>query len=186
MSHRLAYAGCLHRFDINEKGYLQIDIFTYENSTERFVNAIEKPLIPSTVMINKQCIVLSSSVTDKGLLVLLRLITSNSSILMLLRLQARPWSCHILHTLAIPSAVQGLLRALSINPFLSLLVTDQPNPMGFYRIDNREISQRTMELIRCSLSSYLYSYLQDSYYWLMGNEMDANTARTSIRVMFHF
>lgn len=186
MSDRLAYAGCLHRFAINEKGYLQISIFTYQSSTERFINAIEKPLIPSTVMVSKQCTVMCSSVTDKGLLVLLRLITSNSSILMLIRLQARPWSCQILHTLAIPSTIHGSLRALASNPFLSLLVTDQPNPLGFYRIDNREVSQRTLELIRCSLSTYLYCCLKDSYYWLMGNEMDANTGRTAIQVKFQF
>ena len=184
MSHRLAYAGCLHRLDINEKGYLQIDIFTYQSRTERFVNAIEKPLIPSTVMSAKQCTVMSSAMMDKGLLVLVRLITSNSSILMLLRLQPRPWSCHILHTLAIPSTIHASLRSLATNAHLSLLVTDEPNRMGFYRMDNREVSQRTLEFIPCAFLTYLACYLRESSYWLMGSEMDTNLGRTVIKVTF--
>ncbi|CAF1370973.1 unnamed protein product [Adineta steineri] len=83
MTNILAYAGCIHQFQINANGHVQIDIYGYNSGTERFINAIEKPLIPSTITKSNKCIIVGSHIIDKGLLVLLHLITSNSSILIL-------------------------------------------------------------------------------------------------------
>lgn len=178
----LAYAGCLQRFTINAKGYVQIEIFSYDSSIERFMNVSEKPLIPSTTLTSKTCTIVSSHVMDKGLLVLLHLITSTNSILMFLQLQSRPWSCQILHTLAMPSTIEGSLRFLATNRTLTLFLTDESNRKGFYRIHNREGLQRTIELIPCSLLTYLYCYLKEHYYWLMGQEMETESERKSIKV----
>jgi hypothetical protein len=183
MTHRLAYAGCLHRFDINEKGYVHIDIYTYDCATERFINAIERPLILSMAMTSTHCTIVGSCPMDKGLLVILHLMTSNSSILMFVQLQSRPWSCRVLHTQAMPSSPMDCSwRCLAVNSQLCLCISDQSNPTGFYRIDHRESTDRRIERIDCSLLSYVYCYLNESYYWLMGNEMDKTNEQQSIKV----
>jgi hypothetical protein len=121
---------------------------------------------------------------DKGLIVLLHLITSNSSILMLLQLQSRPWLCHIVYTLSIPSTINGSLRFLAINSLLCIFMNEEKNRDGFYIIDNKQKGQKNIEFIRCSLLTYIYCYLKDDYYWLMGSEMDLNTERKSIKVKY--
>jgi hypothetical protein len=136
MMNMLAYAGCIHRFQINENGYVQIDIFGYDNNTERFLNIIEKPLIPSMTMKSKKCTIVGSCLIDKGLCVLLHLITSNNSILMFIQLQSRPWLCNILYTLSIPSLIYGSVKFLSINSLLSIFINEEKNCNGFYIIDN--------------------------------------------------
>jgi hypothetical protein len=124
---------------------------------------------------------------DKGLLVLLHLITSNSSILMSIQLQSRPWLCNIQYTLSLPTSIQGSIRFLSINSLLSLFINEEQNRNGFYMINNnKEIYQRNIEFIQCSLLTYLYCYLKDNYFWLMGNEVDSNTQQKSIKVNFVF
>jgi hypothetical protein len=183
----LAYAGCIQRFEINENGHVQIDIFGYDNNTERFININEKPLIPSTIMKSTKCTIMGSCLIDKGQIVLLHLITLNSSILMFLQLQSRPWLCHILYTLAIPSTIHGSIRFLSINSLMSIFINEEKYPNGFYMINNNEQKcQRNIEFIQCSLLTYIYCYLKDNYYWLMGSEMDLNTEEKSIKVKFFF
>jgi len=183
----LAYAGCIHQFKINENGYLQIDIFGYDNNTEKFVNIIEKPLIPSMTIKSNKCTIVGSCLIDKGLCILLHLITSNSSILMYLQLQSRPWLCHILYTLSIPSFTYGSVKILSINSLLTIFINEEKYSNGFYIIDNnKQKYQRNIEFIQCSLLTYIYCYLKENYYWLMGNDIDLNTKQKSIKVKFCF
>ncbi|CAF0792750.1 unnamed protein product [Rotaria sordida] len=181
----LAYAGCIHQFQINENGYIQIDIFEYDNNMERFINVIEKPLIPSMTMKFNKCTIVGSCLIDKGLCVLLHLITLNNSILMFLQLQSRPWSCHILYTLQIPSSIHASMKFLSINSFLSIFINEEKNQNGFYIIDNnKENFRRNIEFIQCSLLTYIYCYLYDNFYWLMGTEIDLNTKQKLIKVYY--
>jgi len=183
MMNILAYAGCIHQFKINENGYVQIDIFGYDNNTEKFVNIIEKPLIPSMTIKSNKFTIVGSCLIDKGLCVLLHLITSNSSILMFIQLQSRPWLCHILYTLSIPLLNYGSMKFLSINSFMSIFINEEKSSNGFYIIDNnKQISQRNIQFIQCSLLTYIYSYLKENYYWLMGNEIDLNTKQKLIKV----
>jgi hypothetical protein len=183
----LAYAGCIQQFQINENGYVQIDIFGYDSNMERFVNIIEKPLIPSMTMKSNQCKIVGSCLIDKGLCVLLHLITSNSSILMFLQLQSRPWLCQILYTLSFPLSTYGSVRFLSINSLLSVFVSEDKNSNGFYIINNnQEKYQRNIQFIPCLLLTYIYCYLKENYYWLMGSEMDWNTERKLIKVNRNF
>ncbi|CAF4736611.1 unnamed protein product [Rotaria socialis] len=181
----LAYGGCIHRFQINENGYVQIDIIGYDSNVERFINVIEKPLIPSMTMKFNKCTIAGSCLIDKGLLVLLHLITSNSSVLMFLLLQSRPWLCHIVYTLSMPSSIHDSMRFLSINSLLSIFINEGTNQNGFYIIDNtRENFGRNIEFIQCSLLTYIYCHLQENYYWLMGTEIDIKTKRTLIQVYY--
>ncbi|CAF3337489.1 unnamed protein product [Rotaria sp. Silwood1] len=181
----LAYASCIHQFQINENGYIQIDIFGYDNNMERFINVIEKPLIPSMTMKFNKCTIAGSCLIDKGLLVLLHLITLNSSILMFLQFQSRPWSCHILYTLSIPSSIHDSMKFLSINSLLSIFINEAKNQNGFYIIDNnKENFRRNIEFVQCSLLTYIYCYLHDNYYWLMGTEIDMNMQRKLIKVYY--
>ena len=181
----LAYAGCVHRVDLNEHGYVQIDIFAYDSNVERFVKVTDRPLTPSTTMKFNRSTVVGSCVMEKGLLVLLHLIASNSSILMCLQLQARPWLCHILYTLSIPASIHGSLRFLATNAFMSLFINEDTNRTGFYLIDNRQQKcQRRIETIPCSLANYLYCHVKDAYYWLMGTDIDSTAQRKSIKVTF--
>jgi len=179
----LTYAGCIHRFDINENGYLQIDIFGYDHHTERFLNIIDKPLIPSMTIKSNQCKIVGSCLIDKGLCVLLHLITLNSSILMFIQIQSRPWLCQIVYTLSIPMLTYGSMKFLSINSFMSIFINEDKQSNGFYIIDNnKQKYQRNIQLISCSLLTYIYCYLKDNYYWLMGSELDFKTQRKSIKV----
>ncbi|CAF3453563.1 unnamed protein product [Rotaria socialis] len=181
----LAYGGCIHRFQINENGYVQIDIIGYDSNVERFINVIEKPLIPSMTMKFNKCTIVGSCLIDKGLLVLLHLITFNSSVLMFLLLQSRPWLCHIVYTLSMPSSIHDSMRFLSINSLLSIFINEGTNQNGFYIIDNtRENFGRNIEFIQCSLLTYIYCHLQENYYWLMGTEIDIKTKRTLIQVYY--
>ncbi|CAF1558443.1 unnamed protein product [Adineta steineri] len=185
MMNILAYAGCIHQFQINANGHVQIDIYGYDSNTERFINAIEKPLIPSTITKSNKCIIVGSHIIDKGLLVLLHLITSNSSILMFLQLQPRPWLCHILYTLSIPLTIHGSIRFLSINGYMSIFINEDKTSNGFYIINNNEQKcQRNIEFIQCSLLTYIYCYLKDNYYWLMGSEIDSDTGEQLIKVYY--
>ncbi|CAF2724379.1 unnamed protein product [Rotaria sp. Silwood2] len=152
---------------------------------ERFLNVIEKSLIPSMTMKFKKFTIVGSCLIDKGLLVLLHLISLNSSILMFLQLQSRPWSCHILYTLSIPSSIHNSIKFLSINSLLSIFIDEEKNQNGFYIIDNnKENFRRNIEFIPCSLSTYIYCYLHDNYYWLMGTEIDLNMQRKLIKVYY--
>lgn len=175
----LAYAGSILQFEINQNDYLQINIFGYDNNTERFLNIIDKPLIPSMTMKFNKCTIVGSDLNDKHLFVLLHLITSNSSILMFLQFQSRPWLCNIVYTLSI----HGSIRFLSINSLMSLFINEEKSLNGFYIIDNnKQIYQRNIEFIQCSLLNYIYCYLKDNYYWVMGNQMDLNTQQKLIKV----
>ncbi|CAF2514154.1 unnamed protein product [Rotaria sp. Silwood2] len=152
---------------------------------ERFLNVIEKSLIPSMTMKFNKFTIVGSCLIDKGLLVLLHLISLNSSILMFLQLQSRPWSCHILYTLSIPSSIHNSIKFLSINSLLSIFIDEEKNQNGFYIIDNnKENFRRNIEFIPCSLSTYIYCYLHDNYYWLMGTEIDLNMQRKLIKVYY--
>lgn len=185
----LTYAGCLHRFDINHNGYLQIDIFGYDNQTEKFVKIIDKPLIPSITIKSNQCFILGSNLIDKGLGVLLHLITSNSSILMFLQLQSRPWLCQIIYTLTFPLLTYGSMKFLSINSFISIFINEDKYLNGFYLINNnkkQQQQQQDIQFISCSLLTYIYCYLKENYYWLLGYEIDLNTQKKLIKVNFKF
>jgi hypothetical protein len=48
--------------------------------------------------------------------------------------------------------------------------------------NNEQKCQRNIEFIQCSLLTYIYCYLKDNYYWLMGTEIDMNTERKLIKV----
>jgi hypothetical protein len=179
----LTYASCIHRFDINENGYVQIDIFGYDHNTERFVNIIDKPLIPSMTMKSNQCHIVGSYLSDKGLYVLLHLIGLNSSILMFIQIQSRPWLCHIIYTLSIPKLTYGSMRFLSINSLISIFINEDKQTNGFYIIDNNQQKySKNIQFISCSLLTYIYCYLKENYYWLMGNEIDLNIQRKIIKV----
>lgn len=183
----LAYAGSIHQFEINQNGYLQIDIFGYDNQIEKFVKIIDKPLIPSITIKSNQCIIVASCLIDKGLGVLLHLISTNSSILMFLQFQSRPWLCHILYTLSIPLLTYGSMKFLSINSLITIFINEDKYLNGFYIIQNnnhQDKSQRNIQFIQCSLLTYIYSYLKDNYYWVMGTEIDLNTQRKLIKVNF--
>lgn len=183
----LAYIGCIHRFEINDNGFIQIDIFGYDSNMERFINVIETPLIPCMTMKFNKCAIIGSCLIDKGLLVLLHLFTSNSSILMLLHLQSRPWLCNIIYTLSIPSSIQNSMRFLSTNSLFSIFINEERNRNGFYMIDNtKESVRRNIEFIQCSLLTYIYCHSQDTYYWLMGVDIDAHSKRKMIKVNFFF
>jgi hypothetical protein len=179
----LTYAGCIHQFDINENGYLQIDIFGYDHHIERFVRIIDKPLIPSMTMKSNQCKIVGSCLVDKGLGVLLHLIGLNSSILMFIQIQSRTWLCQIIYTLSISKLNYGSMKFLSINSAISLFINEDEQSNGFYIIDNtQQKSQRNIQSISCSLLTYIYCYLKENYYWLMGNDIDLNTKRKMIKV----
>ena len=187
MMNFLAYAGCIHRLQINENGYVQIDIFGYDSTIERFVNVIEKPLIPSMTMKSNKCTVAGSCWNDRSLFILLHLTTSNNSILMFLELPSRPWSCHIVYTLSVPSYISHSIRFLSTNLLISIFTDEGTSQNGFYLIDNdKQKCQRTIKLIQCSLLTYIYCYLHDNYYWVMGTDLDLNKERKSIKVKFVF
>jgi hypothetical protein len=75
------------------------------------------------------------------------------------------------------------MKFLSINSFMSIFINEEKSSNGFYIIDNnKQISQRNIQFIQCSLLTYIYSYLKENYYWLMGNEIDLNTKQKLIKV----
>ena len=179
----ITYASAIHRFTINDHGYVQIDIFGYNPSMERFENILEKPLIPSMTMKFVQCFIGASVLIEKGLGVLLQLRTLNSSILMFLQLQSRPWSCQIIYTLANSTFQYGSMRFLAINSMMSIFINEDQTSNGFLIIENTpEKCQRNIQTISCSLLTYIYCYLKGNSYWLMGTEIDMNNQRKFIQV----
>ncbi|CAF1241902.1 unnamed protein product [Adineta ricciae] len=177
----LAYAGCILQFQINDTGYLQINIFNYDSATEKFTNSTEKPLIPSISMKSSKCTVVGSCLIDKGLLVLLQLVISNSLALVCLQFQSRPWICQIVYTLSL----HGSAKFLATNSYMSIFIDDEKCPNGFYLIDNQKgKGQKKIEFITCSLLTYLYCYLQNHYYWLMGHEIDSNTNDKTVKIYY--
>ncbi|CAF1167076.1 unnamed protein product [Adineta ricciae] len=177
----LAYAGCILQFQINDAGYLQINIFNYDSASERFTNSTEKPLIPSITMKSSKCTVVGSCLIDKGLLVLLQLVISNSSALVCLQFQSRPWLCQIVYTLSL----HGSAKFLATNSYMTIFIDDEKCPNGFYLIDNQKCKgQKKIEFITCSLLTYLYCYLQNHYYWLMGYEIDSNTNEKTVKIYY--
>lgn len=179
MRNILAYAGCILQFQINDNGYLQINIFNYDPTTEKFTNNIEKPLIPSITMKSSKCTIVGSCLIDKGLLVLLQLVISNSSALVCLQFQSRPWICQIVYTLSL----HGSAKFLATNSYMSIFIDDEKCPNGFYLIDNQKNKgQKKIEFISCALLTYLCCYLQNHYYWLMGHEIDSNTNEKTMKV----
>lgn len=183
-SNLLSYAGCLHRFVINEHGYIQIDLFEYDQSMERFERIHEKSFIPSMTMKFTDCFIVGSTLIEKGFGVLLQLHTSNSSILMFLQLQSRsPRSCQIIYTLSHSTFLSGSLKCLAINSSSTLFIDQDKLSKEFYLIDNTlEQSQRKIQSISCLLSTYIYCYLKGNSYWLLGSEINENTKRKFIQV----
>lgn len=181
----LSYAGCILQFEINENGYIKLNIYEYDTNLEQFVNNIDRPIVLTMTTKSNRCRIVGSCSIEKGLGVLLHLITSNNSILMFIQVQSRPWSCQILYTLAIPSFDYGSMKFLAINSFVSLFRNDEQQSNGFYAIIGNEIKgQKKIEFIQCSLLTYIYCYLKDNYYWLMGTDFDSNTDRKSIQVYY--
>lgn len=179
----LSYAGCIHRFLINDHGYVQIDIFAYDPSMESFSNCLEKSLIPSMTMKFTECFIGCSSLIEKGLGVLLQLHTLNRSILMFLQLQSRPWSCQIIYTLSHSTFTGSSMKFLASNSLLTLFIDQEKRSKEFYLIENTlEQCQRKIQSISCSLLTYMYCHLKGNAYWLMGSEIDANTKRNRIQV----
>jgi len=179
----LSYAGCLLQFEINENGFIKLNIYEYDSNLEQFVNINDRPMILTMTTQSNQCRIVGSCFIEKGLGVLLHLITTNNSILMFVQLQSRPWSCQILYTLAIPSFDYGSMKFLAMNSFISLFQNVEQQSNGFYAIiDNEMKGQKKIEFIQCSLLTYIYCYLKDNYYWLLGIDFNSNTNRKSIEV----
>ncbi|UJR25167.1 hypothetical protein I4U23_006523 [Adineta vaga] len=100
---------------------------------------------------------------------------------MCLQFQSRPWLCHILYTLSL----HGSTKFLGTNSSMSLFIDEEKCPNGFYLIDNQKMKcQKKIEFISCSLLTYIYCYLKDNYYWLMGNEIDSTTNEKRIKVYY--
>lgn len=179
----LTYASALHRFTLNDHGYVQIEIFGYNPSMERFENVLEKALIPSMTMKFLRCFIAASTLIEKGLGVLLQLHTMNSSILMFLLLQSRPWSCQIVYTLAHSTFQDGSMKFLAMNSIMTIFIHEDQISNGIFIIENSpEKSQRNIQTIPCSLLTYIYCYLKGNSYWIMGTEIDTNNQRKFIQV----
>ncbi len=70
---------------------------------------------------------------------------------------------------------------------MSIFINEEKSLNGFYIIDNnKQKFQRNIEFIQCSLLTYIYCYLKENYYWLLGNEIDLNTKQKSIKVNKQF
>ena len=189
MTNLFVYAGSLHRFVLHPKGYIEIESFSYDCSIERFSNVNEKSLIISTNFITTKFDLLETFRMSKCLIFILNLFTTDDSRILFVQFETKPWRTKILQTFAVPSTIDGRMKFLSTNESTSLFITDRSIGKGFYRIDYRQTTTKNIEFIQCPLISYLFCYLKDEFFWLIGNEIETNSKRKSIQVrleMFFF